>query len=155
MSSKEFIPSDYCDESSPSWRAHPNDWLIRRDDGSVILAPYDLYDDDPDPAEVAAALPLIDGHEQRFYGCERLGSATLAFKDGGWVASPDMPPRANLVVLDDGDMTSSASLSEIVESGDLDSSEEYELTYFDWVSETWVFHAASGTFELAGALGHG
>lgn len=94
MSEEQWMPSDYCEETSPTPRASPTAWIIEDDDGRPCLAGE--YGDEP-------AFALDEGREVRFLRLHDHGGAVIVFNpDGTASLSAPMPAEAEQCCVMDG-----------------------------------------------------
>jgi len=127
-----WAPADYVDETVPTLRASPSDWLVRGAEG-IGLAPFDL-----EPGEALSATDdihvLAQGETVMFTALTEFGDATMTIaEDGSFSVDRPMPPDARTCSLDND--TSGETIEELVEAmrtwGD-DTAGRYVVAYYAW-----------------------
>jgi hypothetical protein len=147
MTERQWLPSDWQDESIPQPRPTPDAWIVKTEAGGLELRAEDGWED--------CVIPLQEGTIVAFDWTENYGRTTVHFSaDGTWrsdAPEPTPSPGAELLVAEVGDWEScTPGLNDFCKShqgfsGHRD--EDVLVCFYAWSIRATSFIFTNGAFE--------
>ncbi len=141
---EEWIPFDYCEETSPAPRSSPSAWVVENDAGHPCLA--DEFED--------VGTALTDGQQIKFLQVVDHGGAVIVFNpDGSASLSTPMPEAAEHCCVMDGLQADTMAddtdtmLANLREAAGPNPGDEFTVSYYSIVGPLpFRFDAATRAF---------
>ncbi len=144
MSEEQWMPYDYCEETSPDPRPSPSAWIIEDDDGRPCLA--EEFGD--------VGFALEDGRQVKFLRLHDHGGAVIVFnEDGSASLSEPMPAGADQCCVMDGWQAETLAddtdtlLANLRDAAEPDAGDEFRVSYYTFEGPLpFRFDAAARAF---------